>query len=101
MDKDKTNARHKRFEREFHKIATLAPWIKKLRQPGWMIARLLLALILITGGFLAILPVFGLWMIPLGLLLLAIDIPALQGPIASLIVRARWRWHRLRKPWRD
>ncbi|SFR46423.1 hypothetical protein SAMN04488005_2248 [Yoonia tamlensis] len=88
-----------RFEREFAKIAALAPWINRLRKPGWMILRVLLGLVLIAGGFLAILPVFGLWMIPVGLLFLAIDIPPLQGPIAALIVRARRRWQRLRKPW--
>jgi hypothetical protein len=33
---------------------------------------------LIIGGCLAILPVFGLWMLPLGLMLLADDIPQLR-----------------------
>ena len=88
-----------RFEREFAKIARRAPWINRLRKPGWTILRVLLGLVLIAGGFLAILPVFGLWMIPVGLLLLAIDIPPMQGPIAAFIVRARRRWQRLRKPW--
>ena len=35
-------------------------------------------LFLILGGFLAILPVFGLWMLPLGFMLLADDIPPLR-----------------------
>ena len=100
MTKHKLNARRKRFEREFNRVAELAPWIDRLRQPGWLLVRLLLALVLIAGGFLAILPVFGLWMIPLGMLLLAIDIPMLQGPLASLIVRGRWFWHGMRKRWR-
>jgi hypothetical protein len=34
--------------------------------------------LLIIGGCLAILPVFGLWMFPLGLMLLADDIPPLR-----------------------
>ncbi|PRY79441.1 hypothetical protein CLV80_10284 [Yoonia maritima] len=100
MEKDKTVTRRKRFEREFHRVAELAPWIERLRQPGWFVVRLFLALVLIVGGCLAILPVLGLWMIPVGMLLLAIDIPALQGPLATLIVRGRWTWHRLRKRWR-
>lgn len=36
--------------------------------------RLVLGLLLIAGGFLAILPVFGLWMIPLGIAVAALDV---------------------------
>ena len=39
--------------------------------PGW---RLVAGILLICGGFLAILPVFGLWMIPLGFLVAALDV---------------------------
>jgi len=49
------------------------------------------------GVFLAILPVFGLWMMPVGLILLAIDVPPLKGPVASAIVRLRRRLTRRRK----
>lgn len=35
--------------------------------------RVAAGLFLIAGGFLAVLPVFGLWMIPAGLLVLSID----------------------------
>jgi hypothetical protein len=55
--------------------------------------RIGLGILLIAGGLLGFLPVLGFWMIPLGLLVLSIDIP---------IVR-RWRrqlgvwWHRDRK----
>jgi hypothetical protein len=51
--------------------------------------------LLIAGGFLAILPVFGLWMLPLGLALIADDVPWLK---ARLEQAARWcekMWHRL------
>ncbi len=51
------------------------------------------ALILIAGGFLAVLPVFGLWMLPLGLLLLAIDVPALRPAVSAMAIRLR-RWLR-------
>jgi hypothetical protein len=49
-----------------------------LRKPASRWARLPAGLLLIIGGFLAILPVFGLWMFPLGLMLLADDIPPLR-----------------------
>ena len=49
--------------------------------PASRIARVFLGLMLVVGGVFAILPVLGLWMIPLGLLVLSVDIA---------IVR-RWR----------
>ena len=87
----------RRFDREFDRIARIAPFIQRLRRPGWMIGRIVVGVFFILGGFLAILPVFGLWMIPLGLLLLAIDIPALQGPLATVLVKGRHWWRRLKK----
>jgi hypothetical protein len=49
-----------------------------LRKPASRWARLPAGVLLIIGGCLAILPVFGLWMAPLGLMLLADDIPPLR-----------------------
>ena len=55
--------------------------------PASRIARVLLGLILIIGGFLAFLPVLGLWMVPLGLVVLSVDFA---------IVR---RWRRRAELW--
>jgi hypothetical protein len=55
--------------------------------------RVPLGLLFVLGGFLAILPVFGLWMIPVGLVLLALDIPQLQPAVVSMLIRGR-RWWR-------
>jgi hypothetical protein len=52
-----------------------------VRDPSRRIVRIAAALLLIAGSFLAILPVFGLWMLPLGLALLSDDIPALKIPL--------------------
>jgi len=49
-----------------------------LRKPASRWARIPTGVALIVGGFLAILPFFGLWMLPLGLVLLADDIPPLR-----------------------
>jgi hypothetical protein len=49
-----------------------------LRKPASRLARIPAGVLLILGGFLSILPVFGLWMFPLGLMLLADDIPPLR-----------------------
>ncbi len=43
------------------------------------------ALAFIAGGFVGFLPILGFWMIPLGLVLLAQDIPALRPPLARLL----------------
>lgn len=53
-----------------HWVRTLVR-IRKRVPPG---ARLLLGLLFIAGGFLAILPVFGLWMIPFGIAIAALDV---------------------------
>jgi hypothetical protein len=49
-----------------------------LRKPTSRWARIPAGIFLIIGGFLAILPIFGLWMFPLGLVLLADDVPPLR-----------------------
>lgn len=94
----------RRFDRQFRWLTTGFPWaagpLAVIRHRALLILRLPLALIFIAGGFLAVLPVFGLWMWPVGLLLLAIDIPYLQGPISAAIVRGRRRldiWRQARK----
>lgn len=43
--------------------------------------------VLMCGGFLGFLPILGFWMLPLGLLLLAIDIPLLRRPTTWLVDR--------------
>ena len=54
-------------------------------------APLPIACCLILGSFLAILPVFGLWMLPLGLMLLAVDVPVLRPAVSNVLIRARRR----------
>ena len=85
----------RRFDRQFQSISRSYPWtdrpLRALRVRWLWMVRVPIAILLILGGFLAVLPVFGLWMIPLGLLLLAIDVPRLKGPVAALIIRARRR----------
>jgi hypothetical protein len=49
-----------------------------LRRPSARWLRIPAGLLLIAGGFLSILPIFGLWMLPLGLVLLAEDVPPLR-----------------------
>ena len=46
--------------------------------PRSRILRIVIGVLLIIGGFFAILPIFGFWMVPLGLLVLSIDIPRVR-----------------------
>ncbi len=55
--------------------------------PASRIARILLGLVLIIGGLFSFLPVLGLWMVPLGLVVLSVDFA---------IVR---RWRRKAELW--
>lgn len=66
--------------------------------------RVPLGMLLVIAGLLGFLPVLGFWMLPLGLLLLSIDIPALQGIVSAMIIWARRRlsiWHRRWRAWRS
>ncbi|WP_050764092.1 hypothetical protein [Beijerinckia indica] len=75
--------------------------IRGLRQPGRPWRRRTAGVLFICGGFLAILPILGLWMLPLGLLLLAEDIPLLaRGCDRALdwIERYRPHWLNDKKP---
>jgi len=71
-----------------------------LREPSRFWIRLVAALLFILGGIFSILPVLGLWMLPVGLALLSQDVPALKVPLEHA---ARWierSWARLADAWR-
>lgn len=59
--------------------------VRRLRRPSARWIRLPVGIVLVPAGSLAILPVFGLWMTPLGLVLLAEDIPLLRRGVARLL----------------
>lgn len=66
-----------------------------LRRPSSRWARVPAGVLLVTGGVLSILPVLGLWMLPLGVILLAEDIAALQRArerMLDMIERHRPHW---------
>lgn len=69
-----------------------ARFVGWLRKPSSRWVRIPLALLLILGGIFSFLPVLGLWMLPLGLLLFAQDVPFLQGPLARLLAWVERKW---------
>ena len=69
-----------------------ARFVGWLRKPSSRYARIPLALLLIVGGIFSFLPVLGLWMLPLGLLLFAQDVPVLQQPMARMLGWVERKW---------
>jgi len=83
--------RSDRFNRELDELANHLPnWargvLRRARTPDAVFSRTLVALLLIIGGIAGIvLPVLGFWMVPLGLALLAVDVPFLRRPLGRLL----------------
>lgn len=78
-------------------VARVLRW---LRRPSSRWVRIPAGLALIVGGIFSFLPVLGLWMLPLGLLLLAQDLPFLRRPMRHMLVWAQTRitrWKRRRR----
>jgi hypothetical protein len=71
--------------------------VRWLRRPSSRWVRIPVGLLLIGGGILGFLPLLGLWMLPLGLILLAEDVPLLRtwrDRILDWIERRRPHWLR-------
>ena len=69
-----------------------AKFVRWLRKPSSRLVRIPLALLLVLGGVFSFLPILGLWMLPLGLLLIAQDLPFLQKPLARLLGWIERKW---------
>ena len=91
-----------RHARDDHRLERLIRRLPEHRQVGPLAAqsgarwvRVPLGILFILGSFLFILPIFGLWMLPVGLLLLAEDVPALRRlrtRVLDWIERRRPHW---------
>jgi hypothetical protein len=62
-------------------------WLDWLREPHRRWWRALAAGLFILGGIFSILPILGLWMLPVGLALLSQDVPWIKVPLEHC---ARW-----------
>ena len=67
-----------------------------LRHPDRRALRIVCALLLVLGGLLSILPVLGIWMLPLVLALLAEDWPGLKPRLETVARACERLWQRLR-----
>jgi hypothetical protein len=74
--------------------------IRWLRDPNSRTIRLTVGTLMIILSFGFILPVIGLEWLPLGLLLIAEDVPWLRKPVARFMIWLEHKWVALRRWWR-
>ncbi|WP_093422066.1 hypothetical protein [Tranquillimonas alkanivorans] len=95
--------RERRLRRQFDALSKNVPKsegvVRGLLVPRRWHIRIPVAILLIVGGLLGFLPIVGLWMLPLGLLLLALDVPFLQQPISRAMIWGRRTWSTRRRKW--
>ncbi len=92
-----SQADKEKLDRQIDRIAAALPgragrFVHWLREPSSRWVRIPVGVLLILCGIVGFLPVLGFWMVPLGALLLAQDIPFLQGPIARALEWAERKW---------
>lgn len=78
------------FDEEMERFRRRVPgWarhvLKSASRPGALWVRVPLAIVLMIGGLLGFLPLLGFWMFPLGLALIAFDLPFLRKPLARML----------------
>ncbi len=78
------------FHEEMDRLEGFMPeWagrnLKRLRHPKAVWVRVPTGIAFTGGGVLSVLPGLGLWMLPVGLALLAHDVPAMQPPLARVL----------------
>lgn len=86
----------RRLDRQFRALERRFPVLRRSiavieTRPG-VLLRVPLAILLMAGGLLGFLPILGFWMIPLALLILAIDLPLLRPGVTTAMIRGRRRW---------
>lgn len=69
-----------------------ARFVSWVRKPSSRPVRIPLATLLVAGGIFSFLPVLGVWMLPLGLVLFAQDVPVLQKPMAQSLGWVERKW---------
>ncbi|HEY8596577.1 MAG TPA: hypothetical protein VIL84_15175 [Devosiaceae bacterium] len=98
---DKGDGRLRRlFARLERRVPAMSGFFAWVRRPEARLVRLPLAVLLIAGGAMSFLPILGIWMLPLGLIILALDLAFLRSPVSGTIMRFE-RWFALqRRKWR-
>lgn len=89
----------------FDELETETPaWLTKtlqwLRRPTVKWLRIGLAFFFIACSFFWFMPVVGIEFLPIGLLLLAIDVPFLRRPVGRAVLWLIAKWRELRARWK-
>jgi hypothetical protein len=101
MTEDHAPRHQKKFDRMLARLQAKLP-VRLARAMAWLVSpsamllRLPLAILFIIGGIFSFLPVLGIWMLPLGLLLIALDVPFLRKPVAYSTIWGMGKWARFR-----
>ncbi|MCX7312782.1 MAG: hypothetical protein NTV56_13915 [Alphaproteobacteria bacterium] len=76
-------------ERMPHPVARV---MKKVRSPEAKPYRIPIGVVLTAGGVVGFLPILGFWMVPLGLAVIAQDVPVMRPPLARGIAWINRNW---------
>ncbi|MBQ0821200.1 hypothetical protein KBI52_13395 [Microvirga sp. HBU67558] len=71
--------------------------LRRLRHPDARWIRIPAGVLLVLGGIFSILPFLGIWMLPLGLLLIAYDVAFLREPVGRFTLWGIKKWRSLRQ----
>jgi hypothetical protein len=92
------NEAYDRLEHEVpDRVARLLRW---LRQPKVRAVRWSVGVLLIILSFFSFLPIIGIEFLPIGLMLIAQDVPFLRKPVARVMIWLERKWVDLRQWWR-
>lgn len=95
--REELNEAYDRLEHEVpDRVAKILRW---LRDPEARTVRLTVGVLLIILSFFWFLPIIGLEFLPIGLLLVAHDIPFLRKPVARSFIWLDRKWVALRRWW--
>ena len=91
-----------KFERLVMRLKKKMPdWMSRALawrlSPAAILIRLPLGLLLVVGGIFSFLPVLGIWMLPLGILLIAVDVPFVRRWLIKTWPKVEARWRLWRK----
>ena len=75
----------------------LARVVRRLRHPDARWIRMPVGLLAVVGGVFSFLPVLGIWMLPIGLLLIAYDVPFLRMPVGYFTIWGMEKWAAFRR----
>jgi hypothetical protein len=95
---DELDEAYDRLEHEVpDRVARLLRW---LRQPKVRAVRWTVGVLLIILSLFSFLPIIGIEFLPIGLMLIAQDVPFLRKPVARIMIWLERKWRALRQWWR-